>query len=255
MTFGIVIPARYGSERLPGKPLRDVCGKPLVVRVLENAERAGARFVIVATDDSRIAEAVTAAGGDALLTSPDHVSGTDRLAEVAAKKALAPDTVLVNLQGDEPLLEPKLVGLVARALEQNPAAGVATLATPIRHAREVFDPNVVKVVLAASGLAHYFSRAPIPWQRQAFKGEWPAAELPSGSSFLRHIGLYAYRVSTLHALSAAEPAPAERAEQLEQLRALWLGIPIHVSVVAEAPAHGVDTEQDLERVRALLERG
>ncbi len=252
----MVIPARYASTRLPGKPLRDLAGKPMIVRVLENAQRTGAEFVIVATDDERIAEAVTAAGGEAMLTRPDHPSGTDRLAEVAQRKGLDPEALIVNVQGDEPLLDPKFVIMVAQALLDNPAAGLATLATPIAHARDVFDPNVVKVVTARSGLALYFSRAPIPWLRSAFTDlSQPLLELPAGSSFLRHVGLYAYRVGTLLTLAAEEPVMLEPAESLEQLRALWLGIQIHVTTVSEPPGHGVDTEEDLVRVRAILQRG
>lgn len=249
MSFGIVVPARYGSERLPGKPLRMLAGRPLILHVLENARRSGAAFVIVATDDRRIADTVNAAGGDAVLTSPDHASGTDRVAEVAVQRGLPPDTVIVNVQGDEPLLAPQFSKLVAHALVENPSAGIATLATPIRETREVFDPNVVKVVVARSGLAAYFSRAPIPFQRDAA----PTPKAPS-PPHLRHVGLYAYRASTLLTLTAAEPAAIESAEKLEQLRALWLGIGIHVTVVEEAPAHGIDTEQDLARAEAYLAR-
>lgn len=251
--FGIVIPARMASQRLPGKPLLDLGGKPMIVRVFENARRAGAEFVTVATDDPRIAEVVREAGGDAVLTSPHHASGTDRLAEVAATRRLDPDTILVNVQGDEPLLEAEYVVQVAKALEQNPLAGIATLATPIHAASDVFNPNVVKVVTARSGLALYFSRAPIPWLRSEFTDlSRPVLELPHHSSFLRHIGLYAYRVKTLLALAAEQPAALEPAESLEQLRALWLGIPIHVTTVARPPGHGVDTEEDLVRARAVF---
>jgi 3-deoxy-manno-octulosonate cytidylyltransferase (CMP-KDO synthetase) len=239
--FGIVIPARYASQRLPGKPLRDLGGKPMIVRVLENAQRSGATWVLVATDDQRIADAVTAAGGEAIVTSPDHPSGTDRLAEVARRKALEPEAIVVNLQGDEPLLDPRFVVLVARALEENAAAGIATLATPIREARDVLSPNVVKVVVAGSGMALYFSRAPVPWQREGSSGE---------GTYLRHVGLYAYRARTLSELAAQPPVLLESAERLEQLRALWLGIPIHVTTVQEPPGHGVDTEEDLARARA-----
>lgn len=253
MSFGVVIPARYGSERLPGKPLCLLAGKPLIVHVLENARRTGAAFVVVATDDARIAEVVTAAGAEAMLTSPEHASGTDRVAEVAARRGLAPDTVLVNVQGDEPLLDPELPGLVAAALERHPEAGIATLATPIRSPREAFDPNVVKVVVARSGLASYFSRAPIPWHRDAFgDAARPPATLGDEAPFLRHVGLYAYRAGTLQTLTRSGPAPIELAERLEQLRALWLGIAIHVTTIDAAPAHGVDTAQDLERVEAIL---
>jgi 3-deoxy-manno-octulosonate cytidylyltransferase (CMP-KDO synthetase) len=254
--FGVVVPARYASSRLPGKPLLDVGGKPMVVRVLEVARASGARFVLVATDDQRIAEVVTAAGGEAILTSPDHPTGTDRLAEVARKKRLDAELVVVNLQGDEPALPASLVELVARTLLEAPDAGLATLATPLRERSEVFDPNVVKVVLDQRGKASYFSRAPIPWRRDEFTD--PSAREQgvafSAGAFHRHVGLYAYRVSTLHQLSRTPPAPTEVAESLEQLRALWLGIPIQVAVVPELPAAGVDTIADLLRVQQLFER-
>jgi len=248
--FGVVIPARYASERLPGKPLCDLGGKPMIVRVLENARKTGAGWVLVATDDERVANAVAAAGGEAMLTSPDHPSGTDRLAEVARRKGLDPEAIVVNVQGDEPLLDPKFVVMVAQALGQHPAAGIATLATPIREVEEVLNPNVVKVTVARSGLAITFSRAPMPWLRAVFSGPREQIKLPPASDFLRHIGLYAYRARTLSELSAQSPVSLETAESLEQLRALWLGIPIHVTTVAEPPGHGVDTEDDLARVRA-----
>jgi 3-deoxy-manno-octulosonate cytidylyltransferase (CMP-KDO synthetase) len=255
LNFGVIVPARYGSTRLPGKPLVDLGGKPMVVRVLEVARASGARFVLVATDDRRVAEAVTAAGGEALLTSPEHPTGTDRLAEVARRKGLDPELVVVNLQGDEPALPPELVALVARTLLEAPGAGLATLATPLCERREVFDPNVVKVVLDRAGRALYFSRAPIPWRRDDFTD--PAAreqgEAFQLAAFHRHIGLYAYRVSTLHQLSQSPPAPPEQAESLEQLRALWLGLPIQVAVIPELPAAGVDTVSDLVRVQQLFD--
>jgi 3-deoxy-manno-octulosonate cytidylyltransferase (CMP-KDO synthetase) len=253
--FGVVVPARYASSRLPGKPLLDLGGKPMVVRVMEIAARAGAAFALCATDDERIARAVRDAGGEAMLTSPDHLTGTDRLAEVARRKRLDPELVVVNLQGDEPGVPAELVAQVALALTQHPRASLATLATPLCRRSELFDPNVVKVVLDRDGCALYFSRAPIPWLRdERALDALPAgqAELPSGA-FLRHIGLYAYRVSTLYELSGAAPAPPERAESLEQLRALWLGMRIQVELVAELPTGGVDTEDDARRVRRLYE--
>lgn len=253
--FGVIIPARFASARLPGKPLIDLGGRPMVVRVLENALKAGAAFAIVATDDERIAQAVHDAGGEALLTSKDHATGTDRLAEVARHKQLDPELVVVNLQGDEPSVPPALVRKVALALLSNPEARLATLAIELRRRDELFDPNVVKVVIDSRGRALYFSRAPIPWVRGEFAHGATtegADELPAGS-FLRHVGLYAYRVSTLHELSRAEPAPHESAESLEQLRALFLGLSIQVELVAELPAGGVDTQADAERVRRLYE--
>jgi 3-deoxy-manno-octulosonate cytidylyltransferase (CMP-KDO synthetase) len=251
--FGVMIPARYGATRLPGKPLVDLAGKPMIVRVLEVAARAGAAFAIVATDDERIADVVSRAGGDVMLTSRDHATGTDRLAEVARRKGFDPELVIVNLQGDEPALPAEHVARVARTLQGTPDAALATLATPIQGRAELFDPNVVKVVTDRNGRALYFSRAPIPWQRGDFtmSADAGVGELPSGS-FLRHIGLYAYRVSTLQALSRAEPAAPEQAESLEQLRALWLGLAIQVAVVDSLPAGGVDTPDDAERVRELF---
>lgn len=251
--FGVIIPARYASTRLPGKPLIELGGKPMILRVLEVAAQAGAAFSIVATDDARIADVVTQAGGEAMLTSPDHATGTDRLAEVVRRKQLDPELVVVNLQGDEPNLPAHLVKCAAQALLESPAAHLATLATPVRERREVFDPNIVKVVTNQTGQALYFSRAPIPWLRGAFTiegGSRPSAELPEGP-FLRHIGVYAYRVATLLRLSDATPVALERAESLEQLRALWLGMTIQVAIVAEPPAAGVDTAEDVARLSKL----
>jgi 3-deoxy-manno-octulosonate cytidylyltransferase (CMP-KDO synthetase) len=252
--FGVIIPARYASTRLPGKPLVDLGGKPMIVRVLEVAARAGATFAVVATDDERIADVVTRAGGDAMLTSPHHATGTDRLAEVARRKGFDPELVVVNLQGDEPALPPEHVARVARTLQRTPEAALATLATTIQERQELFDPNVVKVVTDRNGRALYFSRAPIPWQRGDFTLAPGAAagELPPGGPFLRHIGLYAYRVSTLRTLSRTDPVALEQAESLEQLRALWLGLAIQVAVVDGMPAGGVDTAEDAERVRELF---
>jgi 3-deoxy-manno-octulosonate cytidylyltransferase (CMP-KDO synthetase) len=253
--FGVIIPARFASKRLPGKPLIDLGGKPMVVRVMELAAQAGAAFVVVATDDERVAEAVTQAGGEALLTSPEHETGTDRLAEVARRLRLKPETIIVNLQGDEPGLPPELVRRVARALVDEPEASLSTLATPLRERRELFNPNVVKVVLDQAGRALYFSRAPIPWQRADFADE--SARLSGGplpeEIFLRHVGLYAYRVSTLLSLSQTRQAPLEQAESLEQLRALWLGMKIQVALVPELPMPGVDTAEDVSRVQQLYQ--
>jgi len=251
--FGVIIPARYASTRLPGKPLVDLGGKPMVVRVMEIAARAGASFTVVATDDERVAEAVAAAGGEVVLTSAEHETGTDRLAEVARRLHLEPELVVVNLQGDEPTLPPELVQRVAQTLVNEPEASLATLATPLRSRRELLDPNVVKVVLDQAGRGLYFSRASIPYLR----GELPEQDadglLPE-EMFLRHVGLYAYRVSTLLALSQTRPAPIEVAESLEQLRALWLGMKIQVAVVPELPPGSVDTPEDAERVRRHFEQ-
>jgi len=252
LRFGVIIPARYGSSRLPGKPLVDLAGKPMIVHVLDNARQSGADFVVVATDDERIAEVVASAGGEAMMTAAHHASGTDRLAEVTTRMDLDADTVVVNLQGDEPLLKPDLVSLVARALVLRPRAGVATVATPITDIDDVFDPSVVKVVVDHSGLAVTFSRAPVPWVRDLFQGPEPPTALPDWPTFLRHVGLYAYRVSTLRTITAQPPVPLEQAESLEQLRALWLGIPIQVAVVDEAPAHSVDTPADVAVTESML---
>jgi 3-deoxy-manno-octulosonate cytidylyltransferase (CMP-KDO synthetase) len=253
--FGVIIPARYASTRLPGKPLIDLGGKPMIVRVMEVAAQAGAAFAMVATDDQRIVDAVTAAGGEAMITSDEHETGTDRLAEVARRLRLDPDLIVVNLQGDEPALPAELVQRVAETLRQDPEASLATLATPLRDRREVFDPNIVKVVLDQASRASYFSRAPIPWLREEFAAAGArdlTTRLPD-DAFLRHVGLYAYRVSTLLTLSQTRPAPLELAESLEQLRALWLGMKIQVAVVPELPAAGVDTAEDAARVQKHFE--
>ena len=252
-SFGVIIPARYGSTRLPGKPLIDIAGKPMILRVVDNAMRAGASFVIVATDDERVSSVVEAAGHDVVMTSAEHASGTDRLAEVARVRGLDRDAIVVNVQGDEPLLDPTLVREVANVLAERPAVGIATAATPIRDAAELMDPNVVKVTTDRDDLAIAFSRAPIPWVRGVFPFQGEDECLPEGPPFLRHIGLYAYRVGSLLAVADQEPVAMERAESLEQLRAQWLGIRLHVTVVDTAPGHGVDTEADLDRVRAIFE--
>ncbi|MEQ8891385.1 MAG: 3-deoxy-manno-octulosonate cytidylyltransferase [Sandaracinaceae bacterium] len=243
-----VVPARYPSERQPGKPLSHHGGAPMVVRCMQVAQRAGAERVLAAVDDARIAEAVEQAGFVAVMTSPDHASGTDRLAEVAAKEGFGDEDIVVNLQGDEPLVPPALLSALASALELHPRTGIATMATPIREAASLFTESVVKVVTDDAGFALTFSRAPIPWVR----GVFPTESLPDGVPFLRHLGLYAYRASTLRQVSAAPQAAIEKAESLEQLRALAMGIRIHVTVLDEAPPHGVDTPEDLERVRSLL---
>jgi 3-deoxy-manno-octulosonate cytidylyltransferase (CMP-KDO synthetase) len=255
VTYRIVIPSRYASQRLPAKALADIAGKPLVVHVWERARDSSAQEVIVATDDPRIAEAVEAFGARVMMTSPDHASGTDRLAEVAHKLGYGDDAIVVNLQGDEPLVPPLALDRLALALEHNPDAGIATIATPIRTEEELNAPSVVKVVLDRDGFALYFSRAPIPHVRDR---ELLPSRLREGSGagarslFLRHLGLYAYRVRTLRRISAAPQDPLEKAESLEQLRALGLGIPIHVTILDPAPPPGVDTEEDLERVRKML---
>ena len=250
MRFRVVIPARYASSRLPGKPLEDIGGKPMVVRVAERAAEAGADEAIIATDDVRVQEAVEAAGYRALMTSVDHASGTDRLAEVAEILDCADEDIIVNVQGDEPLIAPSLIRECALCLTLHEQAAIATLAHPIFSSEEFRNPNVVKVVTDAQGYALYFSRAMIPWPRDAFaSGE---TSLPEGLPVMRHIGLYAYRAKFLREFAGLAPAPLERFEMLEQLRALWHGYRIAVAVTPEAPGPGVDTPEDLERVRRLF---
>lgn len=249
--FHVVIPARFSSARLPGKPLRKLAGKPLLQHVWERAQEARATSVAIATDDQRILEAAHGWGASALLTAESHRSGTERIAEVAARLGWQPDTVVVNLQGDEPLVAGELVAQVAAELIRHPAAGMATLATAIGSPEELFDPNIVKVVLRDDGSAIYFSRAPIPWCRDAFAAG-PPARLPDDVRFLRHIGLYAYRGDVLQRLARAPTSAYEDAESLEQLRALALGITIRVACTSYPPGRGVDTEEDLAFVERLL---
>jgi 3-deoxy-manno-octulosonate cytidylyltransferase (CMP-KDO synthetase) len=251
--FGVIIPARMASTRLPGKPLLDLAGKPMIVRVVENAFRSRASFVRVATDDERVARVVAATGAEAVMTASDHTTGTDRIAEVVDRLELSGDTIVVNVQGDEPLLDPTLIDRVAAALAFEPEAEVATLATPIRDLGHVHDPNVVKVIVNQLGLAVAFSRAPIPWVRDVFtQPPEPGALLPRTTTFLRHVGIYAYRVAALRRFAAHPPVALEKAEALEQLRMLWLDIAIRIGVVDEAPAHGVDTPADLAAAERAL---
>lgn len=250
MDFVVVIPARYASTRLPGKPLQDIAGKPMIRHVWEQARKSAARRVVVATDDVRIVEACQGFGAEVLLTRGDHNSGTDRLAEVASQLGLAADAIVVNVQGDEPLIPPALIDQVAANLAANPQAGIATLAEPIVDAAQLFNPNAVKVVSDAAGLALTFSRAPLPWARDAFATD--RQSLPDGVPFRRHIGINAYRAGFLHDFVAWGPCWLEDAECLEQLRALWHGVRIHVADAVEAPPAGVDTAEDLQRVRQLL---
>ena len=248
--FTVLIPARYASTRLPGKPLADIAGKPMVVRVAARARESGADRVVVATDDERVMQAARAHGVEALMTRADHPTGTDRLAEAAALLALPPEAIVVNVQGDEPLLDPALMRRMAEVLAARPDAAIATACHPIDDAAEAFNPNVVKVVLDAAGYALYFSRATIPWARDAFAATRDT--LPPGFPLYRHYGLYAYRVSFLRAYPQLAPAPIERFEALEQLRALWHGYRIAVEVTHGTPAPGIDTPEDLARVRALI---
>jgi 3-deoxy-manno-octulosonate cytidylyltransferase (CMP-KDO synthetase) len=253
ISFTVVIPARYTSTRLPGKPLADIAGKPMVVHVAERAQRAGAERVVVATDDERIKAAVEAHGIAACLTRADHPTGTDRLAEAARLLELADDAIVVNVQGDEPLLPPALIRAVAELLAAHPDAAIATACHAIDDPEEAFNPNVVKVVLDANRYALYFSRATIPWARDAFAAS--RAAIPAGLPLYRHYGLYAYRVRFLRVFPTLSPAPIERFEALEQLRAVWHGHRIIVEITEGTPAPGVDTAEDLARVRALYARG
>ncbi len=250
MDFKVVIPARYGSTRLPGKPLLPITGKPMIQHVVERALASGAAEVVVATDDQRIVAACAAFGAQAQMTGADHRSGSDRIAEVIAQRGWAAETVVVNLQGDEPCMPPALIGQVARNLLGQNGAQMATLAHPIADAEALFDPHVVKVVTDAAGFALYFSRAPLPWHRDEFMGR--RTQLPTSVTFLRHIGLYAYRAAFLQRYVAWAPSPLELAESLEQLRVLWHGERVHVGVALEEPGPGVDNAQDLARVTLLL---
>ncbi|MFP4130447.1 MAG: 3-deoxy-manno-octulosonate cytidylyltransferase [Halorhodospira sp.] len=251
--FTVVIPARYGASRLPGKPLAEVHGEPLVRHVHRRATQSGAQRVVVATDDPRIEAACQAFGAEVLATAADHPTGTDRIAEVVERLALPPEAIVVNLQGDEPLMPPGLLALAAASLEGDPAAAVATLAVPIASAGELFDPAAVKVVRDAQGRALYFSRAPIPWDRDRFEAIGDAAIAAGG--WLRHLGLYAYRADFLRRYPRLEPAPPEQHEALEQLRVLWHGLAIQVAVAEQRPEPGVDTPEDLARVAARLSPG
>jgi 3-deoxy-manno-octulosonate cytidylyltransferase (CMP-KDO synthetase) len=251
--FRVVIPARYASTRLPGKPLADIAGKPMVVRVCEAAARSGAAEVVVATDDARVFDAVKSCGHEAVMTSTDHPSGTDRIAEVAALRGWCDDDIVVNVQGDEPLIDPALVAEVAAALAADAGAAIATAAHAIADIDEFLNPNVVKVTTAANGRALYFSRAPIPWHRDGLAQQ--REQLPPGFAPCRHIGLYAYRVAFLKQYGNLAPAPEEQWESLEQLRALWHGFSIQVIDCARAPQPGVDTPEDLERIRRIVAGG
>jgi 3-deoxy-manno-octulosonate cytidylyltransferase (CMP-KDO synthetase) len=248
--FTVIIPARYASTRLPGKPLLDIAGKPMVVRVAERARESGAQRVVIATDDERIASAARQHGVEAVMTRPDHPTGTDRLSEAAAILGLDSDAIVVNVQGDEPLLDPGVIAGVAKALEQAADAAIATACHPLADPAEFFSPNVVKVVCDMRGSALYFSRAPIPFARDDFRCSTRIlpAELPA----YRHIGLYAYRAGFLARYPSLPQTEIERFEALEQLRALAHGFRIVVNVLPGPLPPGVDTEHDLATVRALF---
>ena len=250
LAFTVVIPARMRSTRLPGKMLADIGGKPLIAWVAERAAQSGADEVVVATDHQDIADAVAARGFKVCTTSPAHATGTDRLAEAAALMGLSDDEIVVNVQGDEPLIDPALVRKVAGELALRPKAAIATAVHPITSVEAFFDPNVVKVVIDTDGYAQYFSRAPIPYARDAFAQS--RATLPEGLPAFRHIGIYAYRAGFLREYSSLSPTGPERFEALEQLRALGHGRRIAVAFWDQPMEAGVDTDADLERVRRRL---
>ncbi|WP_434998022.1 3-deoxy-manno-octulosonate cytidylyltransferase [Vibrio scophthalmi] len=246
MSFTVVIPARYQSTRLPGKPLADIGGKPMVQWVYEQAVQAGADQVIIATDDERVEQAAKAFGAQVCMTSPNHESGTERLAEVVKLMGIADDHIIVNVQGDEPLIPPSIITQVAENLA-NSQAPMSTLAVEISDEAEVFNPNAVKVLTDKDGYAMYFSRATIPWDRDNFANNNTIAQ-----PLLRHIGIYAYRAGFINTYINWQPSALEKIECLEQLRVLWYGEKIHVAVAKEAPAAGVDTPEDLQAVRDII---
>jgi 3-deoxy-manno-octulosonate cytidylyltransferase (CMP-KDO synthetase) len=250
MQFIVVIPARYGSTRLPGKPLRDIAGQPMIQRVWQQACKSAAARVVIATDDSRIEAAALKFGAEVCMTSADHVSGTDRLQEVAQLLELADSQILVNVQGDEPLIPPSVINQVAANLEANIQAGVATLCEPVNTVEDFCNASVVKLVADAEGLARYFSRAPIPWPRDQFADNSNA--MPEPNIARRHIGIYAYRVAELTRFVGWPVAPTEQAESLEQLRFIWNSVAIHVADALESVPPGVDTEEDLQKVSKLI---
>ncbi|WP_111641910.1 3-deoxy-manno-octulosonate cytidylyltransferase [Marinimicrobium alkaliphilum] len=252
MSFYVVIPARYASTRLPGKPLKLIAGKPMIQHTYERACQSGAAAVVVATDDIRIAEAVEAFGGRVCMTSAEHHSGTDRLQEVATTLVLPEDAIVVNVQGDEPLIPPSVIDQVAANLAAHPAASMATLCEPLSSLADFQNPNVVKVVADERGHALYFSRAPIPWPRDHF-AQAAVDELPQGLPARRHIGLYAYRVALLNRFVRWPQAALERWEALEQLRVLAAGEAIHIELASAPVPGGVDTPEDLARIQTYLE--
>ncbi|MCX8617815.1 3-deoxy-manno-octulosonate cytidylyltransferase [Gilliamella sp. B2923] len=252
MKFTVIIPARYASSRLPAKPLADIHGKPMIVRVMDQAKKSGATNVIIATDHQQVFDVVSSYGGEVILTSDKHNSGTERLAEVINYYQLADDEVIVNVQGDEPLIPPVIIDQVAENLVKY-KTGMATLAVPIESASEAFNPGAVKVVTDKDGYALYFSRATIPWERDRFAQMATDVNRQSiGDFYLRHIGIYAYRAGFIRQYINWAPSSLEQIEMLEQLRVLWYGEKIHVAVAKQAPAIGVDTQEDLDKVRALF---
>ncbi|PJG85865.1 3-deoxy-manno-octulosonate cytidylyltransferase [Conservatibacter flavescens] len=252
--FTVIIPARYASSRLPGKPLADIAGKPMIAHVVERAKLSGASRVIVATDHEQVRQAVENIA-EVCMTSDKHSSGTERLAEVVEKLAIADEEIIVNIQGDEPLIPPVIVNQVATNLA-NSGVNMATLAVQIHSAEELFNPNAVKVLTDKEGYALYFSRAVIPWHRDEFatlsQNQFDVSQLNIGSVYLRHIGIYAYRAGFIKHYVQWQPTALEQIESLEQLRVLWYGEKIHVELAKEVPAVGVDTPEDLEKVRSIL---
>ncbi len=248
MSYRVIIPARYASSRLPGKPMADIAGKPMILRVYERCCDSGADSVHIATDDARIADAVKAAGAQVVMTRDDHVSGTDRLQEVATALQLADDDVVVNVQGDEPLIPPAVIDQAADNLLKRPDYDMATLCEPITQADDIFNTNIVKLVMSEQGRALYFSRAPIPFQRQDMPQDGPV----SAGKWWRHIGIYAYRVGLLHRFVGWPQGQLEQLESLEQLRVLEKGGAIHVAEAVEDVPGGVDTPADLERIQQVF---
>ncbi len=253
MQFKLVIPARHASTRLPGKPLLPIAGKPLLQHVYERACESAAEEVVIATDDQRIADFANGLGAHVCMTGAHHASGSERITEVLEKLAWPENTIVVNLQGDEPCMPPALINQVAEDLEEHQAVAMATLAAPISEREMLFDPHIVKVITDAQGYALYFSRAPIPWHRDEFLHG--RQTLPEGTDFRRHIGLYAYRAGFLRRYVNWTPSPIELAESLEQLRVLWNGERIHVSRAVREPGPGVDTRDDLVKMEALIKAG
>ena len=249
--FTVLIPARLASSRLPNKPLADIAGLPMVVRVAQQAARSGAQRVVVAADSESIVQTCAQHGITAILTRADHPSGSDRLAEACTQLGLADSDIVVNVQGDEPLIDPALIDAVAQLLHKHAQASMSTAAHAIDALEDYLNPNVVKVVLNAQGLANYFSRAPIAWHRDAGSTAWWKLR-EDGFSPLRHIGIYGYRAGFLREFPHLSAAPTEQVESLEQLRALWHGHAIAVHLADKAPGAGVDTPEDLERVRQIV---
>ena len=252
MTFSVIIPARFASSRLPGKPLADIAGKPMIQHVFEKARQSGASRVIIATDNKNVAQVAKDFGAEVCMTAEHHNSGTERLAEVVEKLAIADDEIIVNIQGDEPLIPPRIVRQVAENLA-NFKVNMASLAVKIQEPQELFNPNVVKVLTDKNGYVLYFSRSAIPYDRDQFMNLQEPAKAQLADIYWRHIGIYAYRAGFLQRYAEMSVSPLETIESLEQLRVLWHDYPIAVETAKEAPAAGVDTQEDLDRVRTVFE--